>query len=114
MGLSADVRGKLLLRKTASNLVGAYFFPRLETYRFAWRNSDLFSRARISAYAAFSGFDDKNPKSPQLNSFASLQRILERIEDRFHRNFRFHFGDVQLLGNTVYDVLLYHADPPLS
>jgi hypothetical protein len=62
----------------------------------------------------FSWLDYKDSKTTQLDSLTALQRILERIEDRFHRNFRFDLGDIQLLCNTVYDVLLYHAGPPIS
>jgi hypothetical protein len=113
MGLS-DGRGDRLFRSAADDFIGTYFFPRLETNRLAWRNGNLFSGSRISSHATLSRFDDENSETPQLYSFTTFQRIFKRIEYRLHRNFRFYLGDIQLLCNTVYDVLLYHAGPPLS
>ena len=114
MGLSSDAERKSLSCNARRDLVGAYFFARLEAYRFAWRDGDFLTSARIASHATLPWFYNKYSKSPQLNSFTTLQRVFERIEDRFHRNFRFYFCDIQLLRYTVYDVLLYHAEPPLN
>jgi hypothetical protein len=111
MGLSKNE--EVLLTGNAY-FVGADFFSWLESYCFARRNCNFFTRPGISPYAALSGLDDEDSKSSQLDSIATLERILERIEDRLHRNFRFDLCNIQLLSNTVYDVLLYHAGPPLS
>ena len=96
------------------DFIGAYFLAGLEAYGFSGRYGNLLAGSGISSHAAFPGFDNKDPKATQLNPFATLQRILKRIEHRFHRNFRSYLGDIQLLCHTVYDVLLYHAGPPIS
>jgi hypothetical protein len=111
MGLSENEE---ILLAGKAYFVGADFFSRFEPYCFARRDCNFFTRPGIPPHAALSGLDDEDSKSSQLDSFTTLQRILERIEDRFHRNFRFDLRDIQLLSNTVYDVLLYHAEPPIS
>jgi hypothetical protein len=88
------------------------FFTRLKSNRFAGWNGHLLACPWISTDAALSRLYYKDPETAQLDSFPPLERILERGENRFYRYFRFNLRDVQLVGDTVHDVLFYHADPP--
>jgi hypothetical protein len=52
----------------------------------------------------------ENAEPAKLDALTSLHRVLHRIEDRFHRLFRLHLGDVCGSGHLVDDVHLYHID----
>jgi hypothetical protein len=76
------------------NLIRADFFPRFEANCLSGRNSHFFTRSGIATNAALARLYDKDPETAQLNPLSALQRTLERLEDRFHRNFRFNLCDV--------------------
>jgi hypothetical protein len=96
----------------SANAVRTDFLARFETNRLAGWNGHLLARPWVPTDAALARLYYEDSETAQLDPFPALERILERGENRFYRYFRFDLGDVQLVGDTVHDVLFYHADPP--
>ena len=94
------------------SLVEADFFTRFEADRFAGRDRYLSASSRISSDTTLARLHYENTETSQLNSFATLQRILERIEESVNRDFCFDLGYSFLLSNSTYYILFYHGAYP--
>ena len=76
-------------------------FARLETNRFARRDRNFLARARVAPDAAFSRFDDKNPKPAKLNALSFCKSILHCVKKRIDHLFCFLFGHVCFVSDLI-------------
>src|SRR5208283_605035 len=101
---------EVLLGRTCNGTFQALeFFAGLEAHRFAGRNADLFSRARIPPNAGLARLHAKNSELAQFDALPLAQGALQRFKDRFHGLFRFGATDVGLAYHRVYNIELDHA-----
>src|SRR5262245_1641016 len=96
------------------NLVRANFLAGLQSNGLSGRTSHFLSGSRISSHAAFAWLHNKSPEASKFDSLSSFQRILERSKNGLHRYLCPDFGNVQLLSDTIHDVLFDHAEPSIS
>jgi len=84
------------------------FLAGLEPDGFAGRNFSDLSRSRVPSNAALARLNDEHAEAAQLDSLTALQRILHRIEQRFHRRLCLSFWDACFIGNLIDYIKLDH------
>jgi hypothetical protein len=83
-------------------------FAGLEANRFAWRDGDFGSGARIAPDAGFAWLDGKYAKAAEFDAVACDEGLLHAVEDCV--NGRLCLGSWQpgAFNNPLYKVLLNH------
>jgi hypothetical protein len=85
------------------------FFTRLEADHPTHRDLGFFSSARIATYPALKRFDGEDAEAAQLDSLASHQRLLQRMEQGTEDLLGFCPGDARAVYQSVHEVLFNHA-----
>ncbi len=98
--------------KLNTDFIRPNLFARLEANGLSGRNSNFLASPRVSSHTTLAWFDNKDSETSEFDSFSALEGILERVEHGFNRDLGFYLRDVELLSDTIHNVLFYHADPP--
>jgi hypothetical protein len=83
------------------------FFAGFEANRFSGSDADLGAGTGIPPDTGFAGTDVEHAETSQFNPLSLRQRLLEALEDRVHRGFRFVALEARALNHLVNDVLFY-------
>jgi len=88
------------------------FLARLEAYGLPRSNGNFGSGARIATDACLSWAHGEDAKAAQFDSFATFQRIFQRLKNGFDRRFAFVAGQTRPLDYLMNDVLLNQGSHP--
>jgi len=88
------------------------FLARLKTHCLARRNCDLGASPWITTDTRFTWAYGEDAKAAQLDPFATLQRIFQRLKNGFDRRFAFVAGQTRPLDYLMNDVLLNQGSHP--
>jgi hypothetical protein len=85
------------------------FLAGLEAHRFAWRDADFLTGARIAADAGFARAHVEHTEAAQLDSLAFAERILHGFKDGFDGLFRLGPAHSGLVYDCINNIQLNHT-----